>query len=76
MLDRARTNSSFTDGSPCSHAGQLMRVRLVRKFANALNGLDLTKVSVGDVIDVAPHVASMLILEGWGSVESEGVDDD
>jgi hypothetical protein len=42
-----------------------MRVKLVRKFASVLNGIDLTKVSVGDVISVAPHQAVLLILEGW-----------
>jgi hypothetical protein len=42
-----------------------MRVKLVRKLANVLNGIDLTKVSVGDVINVAPHQAALLILEGW-----------
>jgi hypothetical protein len=42
-----------------------MRVKLVRKFANALNGIDLTKVSVGDIVHVKPHEAAMLIAEGW-----------
>lgn len=42
-----------------------MRVRLVRKFANALNGIDLSKVSVGDVINLLPHQAAMLVAEGW-----------
>ena len=42
-----------------------MRVRLVRKFANALNGIDLSKVTVGDVINLLPHQAAMLVAEGW-----------
>ena len=42
-----------------------MRVRLVRKFANALNGIDLSKVSVGDVINLLPHQAALLVAEGW-----------
>jgi len=42
-----------------------MRVKLVRKFANLLNGVDLSNVSVGDLVDLMPYQARMLILEGW-----------
>jgi len=42
-----------------------MRVKLVRKFANALNGVDLSTVNVGDLVDLMPYQARMLILEGW-----------
>ncbi len=42
-----------------------MRVKLVRKFANILNDVDLTDVRVGDVLDLKPHQAAMLIVEGW-----------
>jgi hypothetical protein len=48
-----------------------LRIRLTRKFANKLNGLDLSGVSVGDVIDLPDRAAMMLIREGW----AEGVDD-
>ena len=40
-------------------------VRLVRKLAPMLNGVDLSKVEVGDVIVVPEAVAAMLIREGW-----------
>lgn len=42
-----------------------MRVRLIRKLANSLNGIDLKKVRVGEVVDVSNSEASMLIAEGW-----------
>ena len=42
-----------------------MRIRLVRKFANILNGVDLSRLSVGDVVEMAPHHAAMLVAEGW-----------
>ena len=42
-----------------------MRVRLIRKFADVLNGIDLTQMRVGDVIDLKPHHAAMLVVEGW-----------
>jgi hypothetical protein len=42
-----------------------MRVKLIRKFANAINGIDLTNVRVGDVVDMKPHHAALLVAEGW-----------
>jgi hypothetical protein len=55
----------------CSDSNHCMRVKLVRKFANALNGIDLSKVSVGDIIDVTPNQAAMLIAEGWAEYEPQ-----
>ena len=42
-----------------------LRVRLVRKLAIRLNGLDLSRVKVGDVLILSAEVAAMLIREGW-----------
>ncbi|HET9469116.1 MAG TPA: hypothetical protein VFO48_11915 [Vicinamibacterales bacterium] len=42
-----------------------MRVRLTRKFADYLNGVDLSRVRVGDVLELSERDASMLIREGW-----------
>ena len=42
-----------------------MRIRLVRKFANAINGIDLATVSVGDVVELKLPQAVLLIREGW-----------
>jgi hypothetical protein len=42
-----------------------MRIRLVRKFANAINGIDLASVSVGDVVELKQPQAVLLIREGW-----------
>jgi hypothetical protein len=42
-----------------------LRVRLTRKLAENLNGVDLSRVEVGDVLFLPEHVASMLIREGW-----------
>jgi len=41
------------------------KIRLVRKLAPILNGIDLSKHQVGEVIDVSERVALMLIREGW-----------
>ena len=42
-----------------------MRVQLIRKLADVLNGIDLTKVCVGDVFDLKTHHAVLLVAEGW-----------
>ena len=42
-----------------------MRVKLIRKFADVLNGIDLTEMRVGDVVDLKPQQAAMLVMEGW-----------
>src|SRR5687768_17661137 len=53
-------------------ARRRMVVRLTRKLADRIDGVDLTSHSVGDVFEVAPHAARLLITEGWAvSVEDE-----
>jgi hypothetical protein len=42
----------------------LLRVRLTRKFTDCLNGVDLSKYSEGDVLEVSDEVARMLMAEG------------
>ena len=42
-----------------------LRIRLTRKLAARLNGVDLSRVEVGDVLFLPEHVAAMLIREGW-----------
>ena len=42
-----------------------MRVRLLRKFANRIDDIDLTGVDVGDVMLVTRYEAALLIAEGW-----------
>lgn len=60
----------LTGRSVC--AERSMRVRLIKKFANALDGIDLSRWSVGDVVAVTPHEAELLLAEGW----AESVADD
>jgi hypothetical protein len=42
-----------------------MRVRLTRRLANYIDGVDLSRRSVGDVLDLPEHDAEMLVAEGW-----------
>lgn len=42
-----------------------MRIKLTRKFALCLNGVDLSKVNVGSEFDLPDRSAKILIAEGW-----------
>jgi hypothetical protein len=42
-----------------------MRLKLVRKPANDINGIDLTNANAGDVLVVTPHQAAILVAAGW-----------
>jgi hypothetical protein len=44
-----------------------MRVRLTRRFAECVDGIDLSRSRVGDLLDLSPHDAEMLIAEGWAA---------
>jgi hypothetical protein len=48
----------------CSHKMR-MRVRLIRKYANVLNGIDLTKIRIGDTVELTSYQAELLVREGW-----------
>jgi hypothetical protein len=45
------------------------RVRLIRKIAESLNGIDLSQYRVGDVFDLHPLEADLLMAEGWALAE-------
>jgi hypothetical protein len=40
-------------------------VRLTRKFAQMIDGVDLTEANVGDELNLSPRDADVLIAEGW-----------
>jgi hypothetical protein len=42
-----------------------MRIRLTRKLSTVLNGVDLSRQSVGDIIDLPLRDAALLLAEGW-----------
>ena len=46
----------------------LQRIRLTRKLAPVLNGVDLSLAEVGEVLVVSEAVAAMLIREGWAEL--------
>jgi len=48
--------------------GVNLRVRLIRKLAERVNGVDLSKVHVGDSFDLPSKDARILIAEGWAEL--------
>ena len=54
----------------------MQRIRLIKKLAPLLNGLDLSKCDVGDILQVPEATAAMLIREGWGELVSEPAKDE
>jgi hypothetical protein len=48
-----------------------MRIRLTRKFAELIDGIDLSRRRVGDVIDLPVQEARTLIAEGWAVADHE-----
>jgi hypothetical protein len=46
-----------------------MRVRLTRKLAECVDGVDLTGCRVGDVLDLTPREARLLVAEDWATSE-------
>ncbi|MBI2186054.1 MAG: response regulator [Acidobacteria bacterium] len=53
-----------------------MQIRIIRKFANFINDVDLSRVQVGDVITVPVRSAEMLIAEGWAVAQDARRDGD
>jgi hypothetical protein len=50
-----------------------MRVRLTRKLANEMDGVDVTHANVGDVLELHESQAQLLIAEGWAVQETSRV---
>jgi hypothetical protein len=46
-----------------------MRVRLIRKLADVVDGIDISSCGVGDVMDLSPQDARLLIAEQWAIAE-------
>ena len=44
---------------------EVVSVRLLRKFAGTIDGVNLEDAVVGDRLDLSPRDANILIAEGW-----------
>ena len=45
-----------------------MTVRLTVKLAHVVDGIDLTHCDEGDVLELSPRDAQLLIAEGWAEL--------
>ena len=43
----------------------MLRVRLTKKLAAVMNGIDVSSSSVGDILELSDSAAHMMIAEGW-----------
>jgi len=48
-----------------------MRIRLTRKLALTMNGVDVSKLQVGDTLELDPKRADSLIISGWAEAIPE-----
>jgi hypothetical protein len=46
----------------------VQRIRLNKKLAPLIDGIDLSKVNAGDVLEVPNALAEILIREGWAEL--------
>jgi hypothetical protein len=46
-----------------------MKVRLTKKLAERLDGVDLSNCAVGDLMDLPDEKARLLVAEGWAAPE-------
>ena len=46
-------------------------VRLTRKFAEIIDGVDLTNAAVGDRLELSRRDAEVLVAEGWATPDAD-----
>ena len=61
MVNEQDKRQSARDGG----TDEVRCVRLTRKYAEVIDGVDLSDAHVGDRLDLSPHDAEVLIAEGW-----------
>jgi hypothetical protein len=54
----------------------LTSVRLTRKYAQKIDGVDLSRNQVGDLLNLSAEDARMLIAEGWAAPCERGRTED
>ena len=66
---------AVTPSTACDEHGSLVRVKLVKKLALVLDGIDLTPYSVGEEFACSYADGNLLVREGWAeSVNDNGAD--
>ncbi len=57
------------EGTRIAFVPSQMKVRLTKKLAEQLDGIDVSDRRQGDVLDLSPHDAKMLVEERWAIPE-------
>lgn len=52
---------------------EVLRVRLIRKLANRIDGVDISGYRVGDIVTVPLRDGQLLIAEGWAVLDAENL---
>jgi hypothetical protein len=47
-----------------------MKIRLTRKFADLINGIDLSNAREGETLDLSEREARLLMAEGWAEYDA------
>lgn len=66
-----KPSSGNPSADPLLLPSTAMLVRLTKKLADVVNDIDLTHCNEGDVIDVPPRHALLLIAEGWAEAVAQ-----
>ena len=56
-----------TGNSRCYGSHQGMKVRLTKKLAERIDGVDLSEYHVGEVLELSPRESRVLIAEEWAT---------
>lgn len=70
QLFRKECIYAYTNSHPCTGVvvavqPSVVFVRLTRKLANVMDGVDVTRVRPGDLLNLPDDQADVLIAEGW-----------
>ena len=70
MLAQASADScSLKQHGTLLAAQTSVKVRLTRTLADAIDGIDLGQCHVGDIVDLPPREACLLLAEAWAVPE-------
>ena len=56
---------SYTVAAKWAERVRVAKVRLIKKFAAVMDGVDLSRANAGDEIELSSRDAQVLIAEGW-----------
>ena len=71
-LASRRSKHAHADSRRVSNDDEVIKVRITRKFAEFIDGVDLSARRVGDVIEVSARDAKLLLAERWAVNVSKG----